>query len=172
MDCALFKDVRTCPHLVCLNTQQSCLRLALPARNHDPGIIYPDLLRSANISIFSLCWPLMDALFKPFAANLCRWTEQWCLQRKKREEQRREESGRNQGRSCEDTSVFVWENCCLSQSACTKSVPTKKLPTQLMAGMWNRMACQGDGGRGRVNWKLRSLCGHYKETWDVLTQQR
>lgn len=60
-----FKDVRSCLCRVCLYTWQSCLRLALPARIQDPGIIYPDLLRSANISISSLCWTLTDALFKP-----------------------------------------------------------------------------------------------------------
>lgn len=60
-----FKDVRICPRRVCLYTRQSCLRLAPAARIQDAGIIYPDLPRSANISISSPCWTLTDALLEP-----------------------------------------------------------------------------------------------------------
>lgn len=168
-----FKDVRSCLCRVCLYTWQSCLRLALPARIQDPGIIYPDLLRSANISISSLCRTLTDALFKPLwlllQISVVELNNGVCKE-KKREEEWREwkkpgEKLWGHERLC--------ENCCLSQSACTQSClcQRKKLPTQIMAGMWNRMAGQGNGGRGCVNWKLGSLCGHYKETWDVLTQR-
>ena len=47
-------------------------------------------------------------------------------------------------------SAFVCENC--SQSACTELACAKAgLPTQLMAGMWKRVAGHGGGDRGCVN---------------------
>lgn len=128
----------------------------------------------ALTSVFPLCAGHWQMLSSSLCGFYCKslslnWTMVF-VKKKKREEEWREwkkpgEKLWGHERLC--------ENCCLSQSACTQSClcQRKKLPTQIMAGMWNRMAGQGNGGRGCVNWKLGSLCGHYKETWDVLTQR-
>lgn len=120
MDSALFKDMRSCLHHVCLCTCQRCLRLALPARIQDPGIIYPDLLRSGNISISSLGWTLTDALLKPLwllrQISVVQLNNGVCKEKKRKKNEERREWKKPRGEAVR-IRVSLWKLLPLSHRA-------------------------------------------------------